>query len=112
MPFELGLSAMGSGRFFVLEEEAYRLQVTLSDLNGYDPLIHRGDPEVLLRKMRDALYSPRHRPSHRALFDVFTRVKRKVYADLRQTGAEFFSRSSFDDILALTTAECRDENLL
>ena len=27
--------------------EPYRLQVTLSDLNGFDPLIHHGEPEDL-----------------------------------------------------------------
>lgn len=112
MPFELGLSAMGPGRFFVLEERPYRLQATLSDLNGFDPLVHDGDPLVLLRKMRDALHSPRHHPTHAALREVYGRVKRAVYADLRQTGADFFSRSTFNDILTITTAECRQSGLL
>lgn len=112
MPFELGLSVMSLGRFFVLEARPYRLQATLSDLNGFDPLIHDGRAEVLLRKMRDALHSPRHRPSQQDLLTVFSRVKRAVYADLRVTGADFFSRATFLDILTLTADECRVAGLL
>ncbi len=114
MPFELGLSLMSRQRpaFFILEERQYRLQATLSDLNGFDPLIHGGDPIALLRKMRDALRSPRHRPTHDELSGVFDRVKRSIYADLRRTGADFYSRATFLEIITATVDECCRAGLL
>jgi hypothetical protein len=53
MPFELGLAcAVGQSgwehRFFVFEEKQYRLSVSLSDLNGYDPVIHGGTRRGIL----------------------------------------------------------------
>jgi hypothetical protein len=53
MPFELGLAcAVGQSgwehRFFVFEEKQYRLAVSLSDLNGYDPVIHGGTRRGIL----------------------------------------------------------------
>jgi hypothetical protein len=46
MPFELGLAVALSRmerrpKFIILESEQYRLQRTLSDLNGFDPGIHK-----------------------------------------------------------------------
>lgn len=112
MPFELGLAVMASPQsFFVLEEKPYRLQATLSDLNGYDPLIHKGDPVTLLEKMRDALRSPRHRPSHQQLLDVYRRVEASVQAALAPP-AEFFSRVSFFTIVTFATDECTRAGLL
>lgn len=54
MPFELGLacavSHMNKNRygFFLLEKEAYRLDKTLSDLKGRDPIIHGGRATQLI----------------------------------------------------------------
>lgn len=50
MPFELGIAVGLAQRpprrhqFRLLEERAFRLQHSLSDLNGYDPYIHHGMP--------------------------------------------------------------------
>jgi len=109
MPFELGLAVMSSPRhrFFLLEEKALRLQTTLSDLNGFDPLIHRGRHEVLLALMRDALQARGPGPTQEQLLGVHRRVARFVRADLRKSGAAFFSRASFSTITAVALAECR-----
>src|SRR5436305_2057198 len=53
MPFELGmayaLAQKVSHDFFVLEEKPFRLQASLSDLNGHDPHIHDSTPSGALR---------------------------------------------------------------
>lgn len=62
MPFELGLVvawtkiASPTHRWFVLEEIPHRLTKSLSDLNGTDPLIHRGDAHGVLKALSNALY--------------------------------------------------------
>ena len=56
MPFEIGIAcglayARGDHRFFVLEEAPFRIQRSLSDLNGIDPLIHGGTPKGMIREV-------------------------------------------------------------
>ena len=57
MPFELGLayaiSKRNTHQFFVFEERSYRLQASLSDLNGHDPYIHEGTQDGILRCVLD-----------------------------------------------------------
>jgi hypothetical protein len=57
MPFELGMAyalcELRFHSFFVLEERPFRLQASLSDLNGHDPHIHKGDPPGILRCLLD-----------------------------------------------------------
>ena len=71
MPFELGitysLSQMRSHSFFVLEERAFRLQVSLSDLNGHDPYIHEGNSTGVLRCVLDCFGKPSIAPPLSAL---------------------------------------------
>lgn len=63
MPFELGiaygLAQTTAHRFFVFEQEPYRLQVSLSDLNGHDPLIHGGTQKGVLRALLDGFSDSR-----------------------------------------------------
>jgi hypothetical protein len=71
MPFELGiaytLSRQSPHSFFVLEEKSFRIQASLSDLNGHDPHIHNGDPTGLLRCVLDCFGAPTGSPSLSAL---------------------------------------------
>lgn len=57
MPFELGvayaLTRKQPHQFFVFEAQAYRLQASLSDLNGHDPHIHGGTQDGVLRCVLD-----------------------------------------------------------
>jgi hypothetical protein len=66
MPFELGmayaLSRVGSHGFFLLEEKPYRLQISLSDLNGHDPHIHDGTQAGVLRCVLDCFGTPSGAP--------------------------------------------------
>jgi hypothetical protein len=79
MPFELGL-AYGIARrqqhgFFVLEERAYRLQASLSDLNGHDPHVHDGTQNGILRCLLDCFGT---RGSRRPTFATLTSMTRKL----------------------------------
>jgi len=62
MPFELGLAVETSHRqehqWFVLEARPFRLQRSLSDLNGTDPLIHGARPEGLLQALANVFDRP------------------------------------------------------
>jgi len=66
MPFELGIDYacrqyFGKGReekrILILEEEKYRYQAVISDLNGCDIEAHGGDFEKAVRKVRNWLVS-------------------------------------------------------
>ncbi|MGD0089635.1 MAG: hypothetical protein ABSE73_06915 [Planctomycetota bacterium] len=66
MPFELGLAVALSmhcrgHRWVVFEARGHRLTKSLSDLNGWDPFIHGGTPEGVLRVMEDAFRRPNRR---------------------------------------------------
>jgi hypothetical protein len=63
MPFELGIACTlkllhpADYEVFVLDEKAYRLDKTLSDYKGRDPLIHRGTTDGLVACLLDAFGS-------------------------------------------------------
>lgn len=63
MPFELGLACAlkllypAEYEIFVLDAKAYRLDKTLSDYKGRDPLIHHGTSDGLLACLLDAFDS-------------------------------------------------------
>jgi hypothetical protein len=67
MPFELGLAVAVSRTptdgtrhgFVLLERRPARLQRTLSDMNGYDPLIHGGTSSGAVRCMFEAFAEER-----------------------------------------------------
>src|SRR5258706_8356974 len=64
MPFEAGLAVAWSHvgnadhRWFVFEAVRYRLQKSLSDLNGFDPFIHDGTVRGVLRALTHAFVRP------------------------------------------------------
>lgn len=47
--------------YIVMEEKAYRLQITLSDLNGIDPIIHRNAQSGIVNGVLDN-FENRDRP--------------------------------------------------
>lgn len=87
MPFELGLF-LGARRFgdkdqkrktvAIFDNEDYRYQQFISDLNGIDPKSHQNDPVVLTRKIRNWLSteSDRHDlPTSQTLIAAFQRFE-------------------------------------
>jgi hypothetical protein len=67
MPFELGLawslaSYFGNHSFFIFEKKELRLLVTLSDLRGIEPYIHKGSMRGVVNSVLDALASVQNNP--------------------------------------------------
>jgi hypothetical protein len=89
MPFELGLAvawakiARPTHRWFVLEEIPHRLTKSLSDLNGTDPHIHRGNADGVLKALLNALYRNAKSPGFPEL--------ETIYRDLTAAAAKFRS---------------------
>ena len=88
MPFELGLacslSLRGQHQFFVFEEKPFRLQATLSDLNGHDPHIHGGTQLGMLRCTLDCFGAPSASPpinELRRLVPRFSEAMRRLQAE-------------------------------
>lgn len=82
MPFELGLAvalARRGGRphqFQILEGQSYRLQRTLSDLNGYDPYVHGNSVRGMFEAVCNAFHAARPYPIPEEA--TFLKVYRKV----------------------------------
>jgi hypothetical protein len=87
MPFELGLAVAWAKttspthRWFVLEEVPHRLTKSLNDLDGTDPLIHRGNAEGVLRALSNALYRDAKSPDFAEL--------QTIYRDLEAAASKF-----------------------
>jgi hypothetical protein len=106
MPFELGLavarSLSGERHFWiVLEEQHYRVQKSLSDINGFDPYVHGGTTDGVLQAIADAFHQPEGRnpsiPEVRRLWAVLRAAARELK---RQEGtSSLFSRRSFGKIV-------------
>jgi hypothetical protein len=102
MPFELGLAvawakiASPTHRWFVLEEVPHRLTKSLSDLNGTDPLIHRGNAEGVLKALSNALYRNVRSPNFIELETIHRDLKTaasKFKSDTR--GGSLFEAQAF-----------------
>ena len=111
MPFELGLAVAvarlrkhePTHAFALLESRPYRLQRSLSDMNGYDPKIHYGTRSGAVRCMFEifADAAPADVWSARRLAEALTRVARQLKREHRVRTV--FSRVVFNDLLAAAT---------
>ncbi len=92
MPFELGmafaLARHGSHKLFVLERQSYRLQASLSDLNGLDPHVHGGTQSGVLRCVLDCFGTPSGAPPFALLKILAGRLNRAVAKLQREQGFE------------------------
>jgi hypothetical protein len=83
MPFELGIAYALSRRrqhaFFLFEEVAHRIEHSLNDLNGHEPLIHGGSPAGVLGCVLDCFETPRRPPSLKDLLSVYEELAEVVY---------------------------------
>ena len=112
MPFELGIAYAqrayysGSRRylFVLLESERYRLSRTLSDLAGYDPVIHDGKPRGVISAILNNLGSRQASPSPKEVYRLWKRlmkVSRVLKAEHHQE--TIFTRSLFNLLVATAT---------
>jgi hypothetical protein len=90
MPFELGiayaLSRQQAHQLFVFEARQYRLQATLSDLNGHDPHIHGETQAGVLRCILNCFGTPEGAPSFAVLISITRRLSRFVSGLQREQG--------------------------
>jgi|SRR5665213_159848 len=82
MPFELGLllgwrkaQRRTSHTWFVFESKNRRLQKSLSDLDGTDPLIHDGTVRGVFRELSNALVKSRYRPELAHMNRIYRHIK-------------------------------------
>ncbi len=108
MPFELGLvagwqKAAPSGHtWFVFESSAYRLQKSLSDLNGTDPFIYGERAEGILRGIRNALARRNNQPTVRQMQTIFESVKADVPGIKKNAGAKsLFEAGAFAELVVV-----------
>jgi len=90
MPFELGiayaLSRQQVHQLFVFESREYRLQASLSDLNGHDPHIHGETQAGILRCILNCFGTPEGSPSFAVLMSLTRRLSRFVSELQREQG--------------------------
>jgi hypothetical protein len=111
MPFELGLSVLHAARnprkhtWFLFESESWRIQKSLSDLNGTDPYIHGGTEAGVFRELAKAFVRADRQPSvaqMQGLFDGLSPVLPRIMSD---AGAvDPFNARAFKDIVVYTAA--------
>jgi hypothetical protein len=99
MPFELGLVAVRpAARWFVFESTSFRLQRTLSDLNGHDPLIHGRQPREAIRRLRDIYRNGRRATSLAELLSLHEEVRKLAVLIERDQGSLIGARA-FGDLV-------------
>ncbi len=109
MPFELGLAATWAKlhpamhSLFVFESKSYRVQKSLSDLNGIDPHIHDGQVKGIMRELCNAFVRPQNQPKVPEMIDTYNIVSRQLPKILEDAGAEsVFEARAFQDICFVT----------
>lgn len=117
MPFELGLACAVSRlnenhAFVLLEGMPYRLQKTLSDLNGHDPFLHGGSIRGTIDCVLDALRPTSGAPSPQEVFRLYRTMR--VAAESLTSGwrKTVFTRSVFLDLVAVGVERARQTGLL
>jgi hypothetical protein len=111
MPFELGLSVLHASRnpnnhsWFLFESVKWRIQKSLSDLNGTDPYIHDGTVDGVFRELAKAFIRSDRQPSvqqMRFLYDKLEQTMRRLLTDAAATDP--FNARAFQDTVVFTTA--------
>ena len=105
MHFELGLAVTWASinpkrhQWFVFEKKAYRVQKSLSDLNGSDPRIHNGRMQGVMRELSNAFIRPRNQPTVPRMMIAYRAVCRQLAKIIADAGAEsLFEARAFRDL--------------
>ena len=106
MPFELGLTVAyarmtnRNHRWVMLEEVRFRLQKSLSDMNGYDPFVHRGTVKGMFHALCDAFESPDQNVARVRMNEVYKHLRvfvSKLKAD--RGSHDIFRASAFRELI-------------
>jgi hypothetical protein len=106
MPFELGLVVGRMQRrrpkheWFVFEARRFRLQRSVSDLNGMDPHIHGNRPRRLLVELTNALVRADRQPTIDELTEIYQFLRRGA-ARIRERNAGLYGARAFQDLVLL-----------
>ncbi len=93
MPLELGIAVLYQDLYpkrhtwYHFEAKPHRVEHSTSDLNGYDAIIHRGTPEVLLAQLRGTLVR-RDPPPFDVMRDSYRLVESKLDSVLAANGLD------------------------
>lgn len=117
MPFELGMayavSQTGSHGFFVFEEQPFRLQASLSDLNGHDPHIHDGTQTGVLRCLLDCFGRPSGTPPLASLKAMTKRLTQFASKHQKEQGVDrLFHPFLFRQIALVAMELAKNQNLI
>jgi hypothetical protein len=111
MPFELGLllgwrkaTANNDHSWFIFESTRWRLQKSLSDLDGTDPLIHDGTIDGVFRELSNALVKHQYQPSVEQMRTIYRRLKKASPTILAENRADSpFAAKVFKQFVVLAT---------
>ena len=105
MPFELGLAVDWENAnpdkhtWFVFEAKNYRVQKSLSDLNGTDPQIHDGKVSGVMRELSNIFRRSRNRPTVPEMMNTFTTISRRAGKIMAAAGAaNLFEARAFQEL--------------
>jgi hypothetical protein len=111
MPFELGVllgwlktNKKSTHTWFVFESVKWRLQKSLSDLDGTDPYIHGGQVRGVFRELSNALVKSRYQPTVRQMYAVYRDIKTASPLVMKSAGAtSLFGARVFERLVVLAT---------
>jgi hypothetical protein len=110
MPFELGLCVLhamrseGQHTWFIFESTAWRIQKSLSDLNGTDPYIHGDSVEGVFRELAKAFVRTGRQPSVKQMQSLYNRLTENLPRILTDAAAtDPFNARAFSDIVVFTS---------
>ncbi len=105
MPFELGLAVAFHWRpstkhtWFVLETTKWRIQKSLSDLNGTDVYVHEGSVEGVFRELAKAFVRINRQPTVKHMTAVYHRINNLLPKFMADAGAKDpFQARVFHDV--------------
>jgi len=116
MPVELGMTITWAKlhpsrhTWFVWESSPFRLQKSMSDLNGTDPNIHYGEVEGVLSELRNA-FVLRNAPPVQTMMRAYRLVADKIERVLESAGTrDLYSATVFKEVCFLALAAAQDAN--
>jgi len=111
MPFELGLCVLHTMRtgnqhmWFLFESMPWRLQKSLSDLNGTDPYIHGNTTDGVFRELAKAFVRAGHQPSVKQMRTIYNKLVPSLPRILTDAAAtDPFNARAFSDIVVFASA--------
>jgi hypothetical protein len=112
MPFELGLAVASQKHrgkaeadWYVFESTNYRLEKSLSDLNGTDPKIHDGRVEGVLGELCHVFRRKGRQPSVQQMRKIYREIRKAQPVILKKAGAATpYKARVFQDICVAASA--------